>query len=167
MIGTSLLNINTSFINFHLYYTYKDLFSFFLLFLFYFFFLAFKLFSLLHIDNNIIANLLVTLIHIVLESYLLLYFTILRSFNNKIIGVLLMISAILIKILLLFLQLSLYLLSSFRFFQFNSLLNFLFTFLLLGFLGTYFVVSLYNTLSFLFALWLFLLFLFIKFLFSS
>jgi len=76
----------------------KDFFGFFLFLLFAFYFLFFNPNVLGHTDNYIIANPLSTPPHIVPEWYFLLFYAILRSIPNKLVGVLALVSAILVLI---------------------------------------------------------------------
>jgi ubiquinol-cytochrome c reductase cytochrome b subunit len=92
--------INLGGINFHPYYTYKDIFGFIFIFIIYFFIVFFypDLFG--HSDNYIEANPLVTPSHIVPEAYLLPFYSILRAIPNKALGVISLLSAILVLLLL-------------------------------------------------------------------
>jgi ubiquinol-cytochrome c reductase cytochrome b/c1 subunit len=87
-------------ITFHPYYTIKDLFG---LCVFLLVFAAFVFYmpnALGHPDNYIPANPMVTPNHIVPEWYFLPYYAILRSVPNKLLGVILMFSSVLILLLL-------------------------------------------------------------------
>lgn len=102
--GTNPLGINTarsiSFINFHPYYSIKDLFGIFVL-LFALVILVFFYPNLLgHSDNYIPANPMVTPSHIIPEFYLLFYYMGLRAIPNKVLGVLALLSFILVLFLL-------------------------------------------------------------------
>ena len=76
----------------------KDFFGFFLFLLFAFYFLFFNPNLMGHTDNYIAANPLNTPPHIVPEWYFLLFYAILRSIPNKLLGVLALVSAILVLI---------------------------------------------------------------------
>jgi len=122
-------------ISFYPYFYVKDLFSFFLFFIFFSLFVFFAPNVLGHPDNYIPANPLVTPPHIVPEWYFLPFYAILRSIPNKLGGVIAMISAILILLLLPFINLS-----NIRSSKFRPLFAFLYwflvsDFLLLGWLG--------------------------------
>jgi len=97
-------NVNT--ITFYPYFYVKDLLAFLAL-VFTFSFFVFYFPNLLgHTDNYIAANPLVTPAHIVPEWYFLPFYAILRSIPNKLGGVLAMLSAILVLLLLPFLNFS-------------------------------------------------------------
>jgi len=74
----------------------KDFFGFFLAFIFLFYFLFFNPNYLGHTDNYILANPLNTPPHIVPEWYFLLFYAILRSIPNKLLGVVALLGAILV-----------------------------------------------------------------------
>jgi ubiquinol-cytochrome c reductase cytochrome b subunit len=94
------INLNLDTISFYPYFYVKDLFAFFIL-LFGFAFLIFFIPNVLgHSDNYIPANSLVTPAHIVPEWYFLPFYAILRSIPNKLGGVVIMVSAILVLLLL-------------------------------------------------------------------
>ena len=102
--GSNPLGINTvrsiSFINFHPYYTIKDLFGIFLVFLLLIFLVFFYPNLLGHTDNYLPANPMVTPTHITPEFYLLFYYMGLRAIPNKTLGVLTLLSFILVLFLL-------------------------------------------------------------------
>jgi ubiquinol-cytochrome c reductase cytochrome b subunit len=87
-------------INFHPYYTYKDIYGFLLIFIIYFYIVYFYPDLLGHSDNYIEANPLVTPSHIVPEAYLLPFYSILRAIPNKALGVISLLSAILVLLIL-------------------------------------------------------------------
>ena len=76
------------------YYIWKDLYGLFVFFLLYLFLVFFSPNFLGHSDNYILANALVTPFHIVPEWYFLPFYAILRSVPDKLLGVLLLLSAI-------------------------------------------------------------------------
>jgi len=109
--GSNPLGLNSvssvSLVNFHPYYSFKDLFGF-VLAISLLVFLVFFFPNLLgHSDNYIPANPLVTPTHIVPEFYLLPFYALLRSIPNKTLGVLALLSAILVLLLLPFIHLGL------------------------------------------------------------
>jgi ubiquinol-cytochrome c reductase cytochrome b subunit len=129
------INTNVETISFYPYFYVKDLFSFFFLLFFFSLFVFFSPNVLGHPDNYTLANSLVTPPHIVPEWYFLPFYAILRSIPSKLGGVVAMISAILILILLPFINSSLIRSSKFRP-LFSVLYWFLVSdFLLLGWLG--------------------------------
>jgi ubiquinol-cytochrome c reductase cytochrome b/c1 subunit len=87
-------------ITFHPYYTIKDLFGLCVFLLFFAIFVFYIPNYLGHPDNYIPANPLVTPNHIVPEWYFLPYYAILRSVPNKLLGVILMFSSVLILLFL-------------------------------------------------------------------
>jgi ubiquinol-cytochrome c reductase cytochrome b/c1 subunit len=87
-------------ITFHPYYTIKDLFGLCVFLLFFAIFVFYMPNALGHPDNYIPANPLVTPNHIVPEWYFLPYYAILRSVPNKLLGVILMFSSVLILLFL-------------------------------------------------------------------
>lgn len=101
--STNLLGINFSYVD-HLtmypYYIYKDLFGLFCFFCFFGFFSFFIPNNLGHTDNYILANPLVTPMHIVPEWYFLPFYAILRSVPDKLFGVIFMLLSILLLALL-------------------------------------------------------------------
>jgi len=90
------IKYNIDYVNFYPYYVWKDLFGFFLLMVIFVYFVCFSPNYLGHPDNYIPANSLVTPTHIVPEWYFLPFYAILRSVPNKLVGVLLMVSAIVV-----------------------------------------------------------------------
>jgi len=100
------INTNVDTISFYPYFYVKDLFSFLILVLFFSFFLFFYPNVLGHADNYIPANPLSTPAHIVPEWYFLPFYAILRSIPDKLGGVVAMISAILILLILPFINTS-------------------------------------------------------------
>jgi ubiquinol-cytochrome c reductase cytochrome b subunit len=129
-IGTNLETIS-----FYPYFYVKDLFAFFIL---VFIFLLFVLFypnALGHSDNYILANPLSTPAHIVPEWYFLPFYAILRSIPDKLGGVVAMVGAILILLLLPFLNLSKVRSSKFRPIFKNFYWFLVADFLLLGWIG--------------------------------
>jgi ubiquinol-cytochrome c reductase cytochrome b subunit len=87
-------------ITFHPYYTIKDLFGLCVFLLIFAVFIFYMPNALGHPDNNIPANPMVTPNHIVPEWYFLPYYAILRAVPNKLLGVILMFSSVLILLLL-------------------------------------------------------------------
>lgn len=100
------INTNVDTVSFYPYFYVKDLFSFLLLVLFFSFFVAFYPNALGHPDNYIPANPMSTPAHIVPEWYFLPFYAILRSIPDKLGGVVAMVSAILILLLLPFINTS-------------------------------------------------------------
>lgn len=98
---------NLGYINFHPYYTYKDIYGFLLIFIIYFYIVYFYPDILGHSDNYIEANPLVTPSHIVPEAYLLPFYSILRAIPNKAMGVISLLLAILILLIIPFTYLGL------------------------------------------------------------
>ena len=93
--GSNPLGISSkALINFHPYYTFKDILGFILLITGLLYIVSFIPNSLGHSDNYIPGNMLVTPDHIVPEWYLLPFYAILRAIPNKTLGVLAMIAAI-------------------------------------------------------------------------
>lgn len=82
-------------INFYPYFLSKDIFALSLVLAFFFFIVGYYPNTLMHPDNYIPANPLVTPNHIVPEWYFLMFYAILRCIPNKALGVLLMVLAIL------------------------------------------------------------------------
>lgn len=135
--GSNPLGINSarslSFINFHPYYTLKDMFG---IFIFIFFFIIFVFFypNLLgHTDNYIPANPMVTPTHITPEFYLLFYYMGLRAIPNKVLGVVILLSFILILLFLPFLHKGILSSAKFR----PIFRKFLFLFFINFIIGTY------------------------------
>jgi len=129
------INFNIETISFYPYFYVKDLFSFLVLILFLSFFLFFSPNALGHPDNYIVANSLVTPSHIVPEWYFLPFYAVLRSIPNKLGGVVAMVCAILVLILLPYINIS-----KIRSPKFRPLFSFIywflvFDFLLLGWVG--------------------------------
>lgn len=108
------INTNITSISFYPYFYVKDLLAFFYLIIFLFFFVFFFPGVLGHPDNYIPANSLVTPAHIVPEWYFLPFYAILRSIPDKLGGVVAMVSAILVLMLLPFINLTITRSSSFR-----------------------------------------------------
>ena len=137
--GSNPLGLNSvsslSLVNFHPYYSFKDLFGF-VVALSLLLFLVFFFPNLLgHSDNYIPANPMVTPTHIVPEFYLLPFYALLRSIPNKTFGVLALLSAILVLLPLPFLHLGLVHTSLFRPVYRVFLYVFFAVFLLLMYLG--------------------------------
>jgi len=129
------INKNVNFISFYPYFYTKDLLAFFYLLFFLLFFVFFFPGTLGHPDNYIPANSLVTPAHIVPEWYFLPFYAILRSIPNKLGGVIAMVAAILILMLLPFINFTLSRSTKFRVI-FNKAYWFLVgDFVLLGWLG--------------------------------
>ena len=132
--GSNPLGINTSrsisFINFHPYYSIKDLLGIFLFLLVFIIFIFFYPNLLGHTDNYIPANPMVTPSHITPEFYLLFYYMGLRAIPNKTLGVIILLSFILILLFLPFLHKGILNSAKFRpiyrFFLFLFFINFLF-----------------------------------------
>jgi ubiquinol-cytochrome c reductase cytochrome b subunit len=138
--GTNKLGIKEELINFTRYYIYKDIMSFTLFILIFIFIILFKPSELGHVDNYIESNSLVTPTHIVPELYLLPYYTILRSIEEKRIGVLLLILSILIFILLPFIQSSILINYTFRPIYRKNLIYFILNYIYIGYMGTQIVI---------------------------
>jgi len=100
------INTNVDTVSFYPYFYVKDLLSFFILIFIFSFFIFFYPNVLGHPDNYIPANPLVTPPHIVPEWYFLPFYAILRSIPNKLGGVVAMISAILVLIIIPFINTS-------------------------------------------------------------
>jgi len=101
-------------ISFYPYFVIKDLFSWVIAFIFYFSFVYFAPNYLGHTDNYIEANAMVTPTHIVPEWYFLPFYAILRSIPHKLGGVIAMFAALLVLLLLPYLNTSEIRSSSFR-----------------------------------------------------
>jgi ubiquinol-cytochrome c reductase cytochrome b subunit len=108
------INIKLDTVSFYPYFYVKDLFAFFIFITLFSFFLFYYPNILGHSDNYIPANPLVTPPHIVPEWYFLPFYAILRSIPNKLGGVIAMISAILILLILPFINVSIIRSSRFR-----------------------------------------------------
>lgn len=129
------INVHVETIPFYPYFYVKDLLAFLSFIIFFSFFVFFYPNSLGHSDNYIVANSLVTPPHIVPEWYFLPFYAILRSIPNKLGGVIAMISAILILLLLPFINTS-----SIRSSKFRPIFSIIYwflvsDFLILGWLG--------------------------------
>ena len=135
--GSNPLGLNNvvSLVNFHPYYTFKDLLGFILALLVLIFLVFFHPNLLGHSDNYIPANPMVTPTHIVPEFYLLPFYALLRSIPNKTLGVIALLSAILVLLLLPYLHLGLVNTSLFRPVFKVFLYIFFAVFLLLMYLG--------------------------------
>ena len=129
------INLNVESISFYPYFYVKDLFSFLIFLILFSLFVFFSPNSLGHPDNYIVANSLVTPPHIVPEWYFLPFYAILRSIPNKLGGVIAMVSAILILILLPYINTSETRSSKFRPLFATLYWFFVSDFLLLGWLG--------------------------------
>lgn len=130
-------SFNFSFINFHPYFTIKDLlgiFIFMIIFIFIIFFYP-RLLEFGHTDNYNPADPMVTPNHIVPEFYLLPFYAILRSIPNKIIGVIALIGAIVGLFIIPYLHLNLINTSKFRPLYKVFLFLFFINFFLLIFIG--------------------------------
>lgn len=149
--GSNPLGINSarslSFINFHPYFSIKDLFGIFI-FLFLFLIMVFFYPNLLgHTDNYIPANPMVTPTHITPEFYLLFYYMGLRAIPDKTLGVIALLSFILILILLPFLHKGIINSAKFRPIFRKFLFIFFINFLIGTSLGAAIVAEPYITLS--------------------
>jgi ubiquinol-cytochrome c reductase cytochrome b subunit len=100
------INTNVDTVSFYPYFYVKDLFAFLVFLGFFSFFFFFYPNALGHSDNYIPANPLVTPPHIVPEWYFLPFYAILRSVPDKLGGVVLMVGAILVLLLLPFINCS-------------------------------------------------------------
>lgn len=100
------INTNVQTISFYPYFYVKDLFAFFILVFFLSFLVVYYPNSLGHPDNYIPANPMVTPAHIVPEWYFLPFYAILRSIPDKLGGVVAMFSAIIVLMILPFLNTS-------------------------------------------------------------
>jgi len=149
--GSNPLGINSvktiSLVNFHPYYTTKDLFGFSIFFLILVIFVFFYPNLLGHTDNYIPANPLVTPSHICPEFYLLFYYMGLRSIPNKTFGVLILLSFILVLFLLPYLHKGILNSAIFRPIYRFLLYTLFFNFLLGTYLGGTEVIEPYVTLS--------------------
>lgn len=122
-------------IDFHPYFVIKDALSLFFFLTIYFFIIFYYPNILGHSDNYIMANPLVTPAHIVPEWYLLPFYATLRAIPNKIGGVIAMLAAILILLILPFLDIANIKSPRFRLIYNLVFIIFIFNFLFLGFLG--------------------------------
>jgi len=129
------INTNVETAPFYPYFYVKDLFAFFIFLIVFSLFVFFAPNVLGHSDNYILANSLVTPPHIVPEWYFLPFYAILRSIPDKLGGVVAMVSAILVLILLPYINTSLVRSSKFR--PFFSLMYWFLVadFVLLGWIG--------------------------------
>jgi len=135
--GSNPLGLNNvvSFVNFHPYYTFKDLLGFVIAILILVLLVFFNPNLLGHSDNYIPANPMVTPTHIVPEFYLLPFYALLRSIPNKTLGVIALLGAILVLLLLPHLHLGLVNTSVFRPVYKLFLYLFFAVFILLMYLG--------------------------------
>jgi quinol-cytochrome oxidoreductase complex cytochrome b subunit len=137
--GSSPLGLNSvsgvSLINFHPYYSFKDLLGFVIASLLLIFLVFFYPNLLGHSDNYIPANPMVTPTHIVPEFYLLPFYALLRSIPNKTLGVLALLSAILVLLIIPYIHLGLIHTAIFRPVYKVFLYVFFTVFLLLMYLG--------------------------------
>lgn len=108
------INTNVETISFYPYFYVKDLFSFLILVILFSFFVIFYPNALGHADNYIPANPMSTPAHIVPEWYFLPFYAILRSIPDKLGGVVAMVGAILILLILPFINTSQIRSSTFR-----------------------------------------------------
>lgn len=149
--GSNPLGINTArsltFINFHPYYSIKDLFGIFVFFLFFFILVFFYPNLLGHSDNYIPANPMVTPVHITPEFYLLFYYMGLRSIPNKVLGVLVLLSFIIILLFIPFLHKGIINTAKFRPLYRKFLFLFFINFLIGTYLGAAIVAEPFITLS--------------------
>lgn len=129
------ISSNVDKIPFHPYFTYKDYVGIFIFLFIFSYFVFFIPNSLVEPDNYIPANPLVTPAAIVPEFYLLPFYAILRSIPNKLLGVIAMVLAILILLLVPFIDVS-----YIRSMQFRPILKFFYwlfiaNFIILGWIG--------------------------------
>lgn len=158
--GSNPLGINSArsltFINFHPYYSIKDLLGIFILLCLLIILVFFYPNFLGHTDNYIPANPLVTPIHITPEFYLLFYYMGLRAIPNKTLGVLILLSFILVLFFLPFLHKGILNTSKFRPIFRKFLFIFFINFLLGIYLGAalvsepYIIISKLSTFYYLF-----------------
>lgn len=141
--GNNKIGIKEEYINLNRYFTIKDIMSFLLFSLIFIYIVFYKPTTLGHVDNYIESNPLVTPSHIVPELYLLPYYTILRSIEEKRIGVILLLLSILIFILLPYIQPSLLINTSFRTLYTYNLYFFIFNYFYIGYMGTEIVIKPY------------------------
>jgi len=123
------INTNVEYVSFYPYFYVKDLFAFLILVLVLSIIVTYYPNSLGHPDNYIPANPMVTPAHIVPEWYFLPFYAILRSIPDKLGGVVAMISAILVWMIIPFMNTS-----TFRSGQFRPLFAFWYWFLVSDFL---------------------------------
>ncbi len=128
-------NVSYDRIPFHPYFSIKDTFGLIVFLIFFFIFVIHFPNVLGHSDNYIEANPLVTPLHIVPEWYFLPFYAILRACPDKIGGVISMVSAILILIILPYVDSKSHLSPNYRFVAVALFTLFGLDFLLLGWLG--------------------------------
>nr|AHA52570.1 cytochrome b [Pselaphanus sp. QL-2013] len=132
------LGVNSNYykINFHNYYTLKDLFGMFIMLLLFKMLIIYNPYILGDPENFIEANSMITPLHIQPEWYFLFAYTILRSIPNKLSGVIALLMSILILLILPFLYN--YNFQSNYFYMFNQFIFwiFVFNFILLTWLGS-------------------------------
>jgi len=129
------VNTNVDLVVFYPYFYVKDLFAFLVFITLFSIFVFFAPNVLGHSDNYIPANPLVTPPHIVPEWYFLPFYAILRSIPDKLGGVVAMISAILVLLLIPFINFSSVRSSEFRPFYSSAYWFFISIFLILGWIG--------------------------------
>lgn len=142
-LGVSIAKVTKGLINFHPYYTWKDIVGFIAFFLSLFFFVFFYPDTLSHPDNYIPADPLVTPPHIVPEFYLLAFYSLLRSIPDKTLGVIALFSAILVLLIIPNLHFGLINTSLFRPIYKLGLFIFVLNFLLLSWVGQTYVEAPY------------------------
>ena len=130
------ISSNKKIINFHPYYTYKDIIGFIGIIIIIMILIIYGPNKLSHTDNYIPANPLVTPIHITPEFYFLPYYAILRSIPNKTIGVIGMVASILMLGTLTITHNSIISSSKFRWIYKYSLYLFILSFILLLWIGS-------------------------------
>lgn len=138
---------NLAYINFHPYYTYKDIYGFLLIFIIYFIIVFYYPDVLGHSDNYIEANPLVTPSHIVPEAYLLPFYSILRAIPNKSLGVIALLSAILVLFIIPFIYNGIITSNIFRPIYTVSIMNIYIIFILLIYSGGCIVAEPYISIS--------------------
>lgn len=150
-------SFNLTFINFHPYFSIKDLLGVLIFFIFFIIIIFFypRLFEFGHTENYIPADPMVTPNHIVPEFYLLPFYAILRSIPNKILGVISLIGAIIVLMIIPYLHVSL--INTIKFRPVYKLFLFLFfiNFLLLIFIGQEIVAEPYIILGQIFTFYYF------------
>jgi ubiquinol-cytochrome c reductase cytochrome b subunit len=129
------VNVKSSYISFLPYFYLKDLFGLLILILVLFFFIFYEPNKLGHFDNYILADFGKTPLHIVPEWYFLPFYAILRVVPNKIFGVFLMFSSIFIFFVIPFINFSKIRSPLFKPFFKICYWIFIFSFILLGWLG--------------------------------